>query len=241
MSKKNTRILGLLIPVVLGITMFLVFSHLSRAYAAPLLDTHVGGTIDTDTTWTLANSPYVVDSDVTVAAGVTLTVEAGVVVKFDTDTGTGDQLIIHGTLLAQGTSGNEIYFTSIRDDDVGGDTNGDGSTTSAAAGDWQDIHLGSDSHTVLDHVVVRYGGGGMSNGGMIASYSYTQGATLEMNESTVSNSATDGLYLQWWPVPPETPENTIIINNSITNIKHLNHISSTAIVECTISNGKIYV
>jgi hypothetical protein len=47
-------------------------------------DTTVGGTISTDTTWTLANSPYIVTSNITVIGTdgadsiTTLTIEAGV-------------------------------------------------------------------------------------------------------------------------------------------------------------------
>ena len=41
----------------------------------------VSGTINADTTWTVLNSPYTLTGDVTVATGVTLTVEPGVVVK----------------------------------------------------------------------------------------------------------------------------------------------------------------
>jgi hypothetical protein len=44
-------------------------------------DTYVSGTIDENTTWTLAESPYIVTGDVTVGEGVTLTVESGAVIK----------------------------------------------------------------------------------------------------------------------------------------------------------------
>lgn len=44
------------------------------------LATNVSGTISTNTTWSQVNSPYVMTGNVTVAAGVTLTIEPGVIV-----------------------------------------------------------------------------------------------------------------------------------------------------------------
>jgi hypothetical protein len=52
-------------------------------------DTTVGGSISTDTTWTLSGSPYIVTSAVTVMGtdgddGITtLTIQPGVIVKFN--------------------------------------------------------------------------------------------------------------------------------------------------------------
>ena len=52
-------------------------------------DTTVGGTISTDTTWSVTGNPYIVTSNITVigtdgADGITtLTIEPGVTVKFE--------------------------------------------------------------------------------------------------------------------------------------------------------------
>ncbi len=118
-----------------------------------LASTSVGGTIAGDTTWTLDGSPYLVTDDVTVNEGVTLTIEPGVVVKFNDDY---DDLWVYGTLVADGTSDLPIIFTSIHDHSVGGAT-GSGSPAGA---DWSGLYfMPSSGGSVLDHVTVRYGAG----------------------------------------------------------------------------------
>ena len=59
--------------------------------------TNVCGTISTDTTWTPYESPYVVTCNVTVNSGVTLTLQAGTVVKFQA----GQSLVVNGNLKFQ--------------------------------------------------------------------------------------------------------------------------------------------
>jgi len=71
--------------------------------------TNVSGGIYANTTWTLANSPYIVVDTVVVFPGVTLTIEPGVTVKF----ADGKYLEIRqGTLIAAGTAADSINFTS---------------------------------------------------------------------------------------------------------------------------------
>jgi len=56
--------------------------------------TDVSGTITTDTTWTVDGAPYNVIDTVTVAAGMELVIEPGVVVTFVGAAG----LVVNGTL-----------------------------------------------------------------------------------------------------------------------------------------------
>jgi RHS repeat-associated protein len=119
------------------------------------------GTVMTNATWPLAGSPYVIQSDVHVASGVTLTIAAGVVVKFMP--GTSLYVREGATLLANGTEQQPIVFTSVRDDAYGGDTNRDETATAPAGGDWHYFWLGSFNGSsqpafgTLSNVIVRYG------------------------------------------------------------------------------------
>lgn len=133
--------------------------------ARPLL-TEVGGTIAVNTTWTSANSPYLVTDSIFVADGVVLTVEPGVVVKF----GPGQllRLGINSQLLAVGTAQQPIVFTSDKDDTQGGDTNGDGLATLPTAGNWSYLWgSGTGSTLHLEHTLVRYNSYGVyANGNL---------------------------------------------------------------------------
>ena len=90
---------------------------------------------------------------VTVSAGEVLEIEPGAILKFD-----AGYLQVYGTLHAEASQGNEIIFTSYRDDEYGGDTNADG-LSSGELGDWGGIiWFASSTDSVLRHAVVRYGG-----------------------------------------------------------------------------------
>lgn len=68
------------------------------------------GTITEDANW---NGLLKVNGHVTIASGVTITIESGSIVKFPTSSG---QLDVQGTLLAQGTLEDPIVFSSWKDD-----------------------------------------------------------------------------------------------------------------------------
>ncbi len=67
-----------------------------------------GATYNTDTTWTLADSPYLITGDINVNPNVTLTIEAGVTVELSIDV----QINVYGIISAIGINKKEITFTS---------------------------------------------------------------------------------------------------------------------------------
>ncbi|MFY8021540.1 MAG: T9SS type A sorting domain-containing protein, partial [Bacteroidia bacterium] len=75
--------------------------------------TYFNGGIFANTTWTLANSPYILNGSVVIFPGKTLTIEPGVVVKVvSSSANNGEQIYLEcrGNLIAEGTSNNPISF-----------------------------------------------------------------------------------------------------------------------------------
>src|SRR5437773_10115670 len=91
-----------------GKKLYTLFSFLSLAAFANA-QTNVSGGIYANTTWTFANSPYIVVDTVVVFPGVTLTIDPGVVVKFDNNKRLD---IRQASLIANGTITDSITFTS---------------------------------------------------------------------------------------------------------------------------------
>ncbi len=85
-------------------TCIALFASLTGAVG----QTTVSSNIYSSTTWTASGSPYTIANNIVVFAGVTLTIDPGVVVLFDD----GVSIDFRGQLIANGTSSNRIFFTS---------------------------------------------------------------------------------------------------------------------------------
>ncbi len=106
--------------------------------------------IDDDVVIAAACSPVVVDHDVTVARGGTLTLEAGLTLRFVDDVG----LDVRGNLLAEGTADDPIVLES---------------NTGTAAGLWRGVSVygapaGEQDDVVLTHVTIQHAGGPSNTG-----------------------------------------------------------------------------
>jgi parallel beta-helix repeat protein len=205
---------------ILLILILLVWT--GKSYALP---TYVSGTIGSDV-WTTSGSPYVITGNVTLSAGETLTIQPGVVVKFELQR----QLTIDGTLTADGDPGEHIVFTSIKDDTYGEDTNGDGSGSSPSRNDWNRIYFTSTiTANLLDNVIVRYGG----NGSVIKANIYVKTPSLTISKSTVENG-TNGIYVNGVSI---SITGSIIRNNSLSGIDLLNSPGTTITGNTITGNG----
>jgi len=169
-----------------------------------------GGTLAANGTWKVWSTvaPYAVTGDVGVAAGVTLTIDPTATVKFS-----GTALYVSGTLSANSISG-RITFTSLADDSIAGDTNGNGNATVAAAGNWKGIYLSPNSgSSVLANCNIRYagafvGGSGLgyyNNGYRLASL-YLDDCSPQISGCQISNSETHGIEL--WSSQAQITSNT---------------------------------
>ena len=86
------------------IFIFLVVITLLTSPFCAHASTEVFDDITVDTTWTVAESPYVISLPVFVSAGATLSIDPGVVIKFESN----GSLVIEGALQAQGTASEHI-------------------------------------------------------------------------------------------------------------------------------------
>ena len=166
--------------------------------------TYVSGYITADTTWTLANSPYVATGRVYVNEGVTLTIEPGVVVKFERSYAS---LIVRGSLVAEGAPGQPIVFTSIKDDAHGGDTNGDGSATSPGPANWGNLSFRSSASGSVRHAWIGYAGAD----GIGANVTVDETSDVVVQETTIVHALGDGIRVS--DASP-TIENSEIAHNS---------------------------
>jgi parallel beta-helix repeat protein len=84
-----------------------------------------------------------------------LSIEPGAVLKFLPS----QSLNVYGTLIAIGKTDSLVSFTSFKDDTLGGDNNGDGSSTLPAPNDWSYLNISGTGATgsVIDSCLFKFG------------------------------------------------------------------------------------
>ena len=150
---------------------------------------------------------HLVTADVIVPAGKTLTLQPGAMVKLEA----GKNIIVQagGHLHAPGTLAQPIVFTSIKDDEIGGDSNHDGSASTPAPGDWMALDI--EGEAALEHVIVQYGGGSATGGWNQSGMIRTRGASaVSLRNCIISDGFYDGILVQGGTT---TVENCVITGN----------------------------
>jgi hypothetical protein len=114
-----------------------------------------GGELTTDQIWTstgVLDGPLVrvISGRVTVNPGSTLQLEPGTIVKADE----GARLLVRGDLRVRGQETQPVIFTSLHDDEAGGDTNS--RLRAPAAGDWVGIEASEGAVLDFSYAEIRY-------------------------------------------------------------------------------------
>ena len=165
---------------------------LSAGAAFAVVAVHAGN-IKTDTTWKRTGGPVNIYGDVTIESGATLTIEAGVEVRFFDVKGTGGyedgaELVVHeGTLVAEGKPGLPVKFTSA---------NG-----VKKMGDWGAVVVERGNQIILENAIIEYA---------------TNGLRLQNTTSIGSSRASfDGTVIRY------CLNNGVLAYNSRANFYHL--------------------
>lgn len=144
------------------------------------------------------SSVWRVNENVTIPAGITLTVTDDAVVKFDL----GKLIYVDGSFLVTSAGGGPALFTSIRDDSVGDDL---GDPTNAARGDWSRIDVRTGGTISMDNAIIRYAAYGLYS-------SNASPALFNVANTTVSEFSYYGMYLY-----PNGNVTYSLTNNTISN------------------------
>ena len=174
-------------------------------------ETEIGTHINANTTWDKNGSPYIIKTDTIITEGNTVTIEAGVEIKFEKDT----SLEVNGNIQVLGTLNNPVIFTS--------------NMGSPYIGNWEGIILKNSSNR-LEYFYILYSEHGLklhessnniiSNGEM--DYVENNGITLIRSD----NNNIDNITIS-------------ITNEPINDTKGIftDGSSYNKIVDCTINNG----
>ena len=99
---------------------------------------------------------YYFHYSVTISNGARLTLNEGVALKLNSNA----YIYVHGAFASLGTFIDPNYITHIYDDNIAGDSNGDGSATTPAAGYWNSIYYYDDADDLecdLTYTTIRFG------------------------------------------------------------------------------------
>lgn len=209
--------------------------------SVPFTNVQPGTALTVDTAWTLAGSPYVIGNDVfgmpagagdlTINAGVTLTIEPGVEVQFasgDTDR----EIVVNGTLIANGTAMAPIVFRHA---------------TSTSAGAWEGLRFAPSAVGRISNAIIRHADYGIEISSPTAANYTLSNITFQTYTTVALNLAGTGT-INLSNLTIDSPGQygiigssmTVTVSNStVSNVATgMSFTSSTATVTgCTLTGG----
>jgi hypothetical protein len=158
-SKFHTILIVLILFFLSGTVLFandLDLDITEEEISVSSIERYVSGLILTDTVWS-ADNVYIMEGNILVTDGATLTIEPGTIIKFRDNIWLN---VFEGNIVARGKEDAPIYLTSIHDDSVGGDSDGDGDARAPGHNDQWGVNIGySDlSSFHLTNISYSYGG-----------------------------------------------------------------------------------
>ncbi len=203
-----------------------------------VLGTTIAGSVVIDAA-SIMGGAHILSGSIVVPAAASLTLNAGVVLKFSV---LGGAVTVQGEFVAAGAAGSEVVITSFDDDDHGGDTNNDG-PSSGTPGQIRGVTFsGADPTCSLTHTIIRYSGqGGFAGIG-------TTGTDLVLSHVQSIDHSAPGVNLN-------TSPNAVLISNcnfdrttipiEAARWTHLPGFSNNGAANCTslaairVTNGSI--
>ncbi len=179
--------------------VFLFFSSLflyKNVFAETDINLGSGDIISTDTIWTKDAGPYVIYESPTIESGATLTIEPGTIIKFDFLEG----INVSGKLIANGSDGEKIYFTSLYDDSIGGDTDLDDGLITPNYGDWEGITALDGGSIEIKNAEIYYSWTAVSLNSGIGIFDFLNvtnsflGIDSDNGSSSIDHSTFDGIF-----------------------------------------------
>ena len=200
----------------------------------PSSGTGLKGVIYANTTWGLSGSPYYVIGDVQVPAGITLSIEPGVVIQY-----TGAyEILVQGTIVANGTDVSLITFTTFTPGVSSGGTILRFANTNLTNSQLSHIKLEYANYAIrvasgstgtltvsdveVDNATVQTDGG-------------TSTSTLILTQAAITESTVKGSYAHGGPI--------IIQGSTVSDsqIKSDNYARGITVLDSTVTNSPFYL
>ncbi|WP_053975497.1 T9SS type A sorting domain-containing protein [Mangrovimonas xylaniphaga] len=191
-------------------TQFKLFLLIIFIYSNVSSQTFISGGINADTNWTTQNSPYIITGNTVIFGNNTLTIEPGVIVKFENNV----QLRIQGSLIANGNSTNNITFTS--------------NDSNPQKGSWNEINLEFNAVCILDYVLMEYADNALR---------YNQISTSSTIKNSIFQFNNNGINVNYGsPQFPITIESVKFIDN---NKGIANFYDEVNLTDCEFKNNEV--